>query len=138
MNIVEVYRFEDEDGNAMCSVPLTNVDKKVQLYLQDFNSLIESGVDPRWRLSNGQILERGKAKLSITRLVAKAKKGEKIRLLDGDACNLRRDNLLKTGGGGRKDATENLSSENRHRFHQVKLKYIDAPLPAWLNPELVK
>src|SRR5437879_5988900 len=101
MKTIEVTHFLDEDGIPLVSVPLTNIDKNVTLYQEDFNRLFQSGLDPRWRLSLGQVLERGSARVSVARLVANAKKGDKIQYLDRNPCNLRRDNLVAAAGGGK-------------------------------------
>lgn len=95
---IEITHFLDEDGSALVSVPLTNSDTNVILYESDFNSLYETGLDPRWRLSMGQIIERGRDRVSVARLVADAKKGDKIQYLDRNPCNLKRDNLVTAEG----------------------------------------
>ncbi len=130
MDIVEVAHGQDRDGNPIVCVPLTNApDQKVQLNRDDFDLLIEMGLDPRWKLENGQILERG-TRLSITRLVADAKSGEKIHLIDGDPTNLKQNNFLRSKGGSGSDAREQLSPLKRpdkFRRFQIKHKNINPP-----------
>jgi hypothetical protein len=126
---LEIKQHRDEDGNHVVSVPLTNTDKTVKLFQEDFDRLMRSGLDPRWRLSNGEVFERGRSRLSIKRLIADAAKGEKVQLLDGDPCNLRRDNLITTPGGGKYKARDKLGyMERPHRFlNRVELKRITIP-----------
>jgi hypothetical protein len=66
--------------------------------------------------------------LSVTRLVADAKKGENVRTLDGDVCNLRSGNLFKIGGGARYDARERLAGSQRLKLY--RLKYVTVS-PSW-------
>src|SRR5436190_93838 len=109
----------DEDGvTPLVSVPLTNCDKNVILYQSDFNSLYEMGVNPLWRLSNGQVFERGRQRLIISRLIVDAQSGDKVQILDKDPCNLRRSNLLLSVGSRKsKTAADRLSAKDRpHRF----------------------
>lgn len=94
MRTTTVTHFLDDDGVPVVSVPLTNSEKRVQLYQEDFNRLIEEGFDPRWRLSNGQVLERGRTRRPVKRMVAGIGKGQMVRLFDGDPCNLKRSNFI--------------------------------------------
>jgi hypothetical protein len=112
MNEVRITKYID-DNHCLVLVPLTNAHKSVILYQEDFNRLIEAGVDPRWRLQSNQILERGRGGLSVTRLVAHAGEGQKVRVLDKDPCNLRKSNLITVKGRGRIDPGNKLSSEDR-------------------------
>jgi hypothetical protein len=127
MNEITIRHFIEND-TAIVSVPLSNSKRSVELYQQDFDCLTASGLDPRWTLSNGQILERG-TRLSVTRLVADANKGEKVRLLDNDPCNLKRCNLLKGRGGGRFSAKDRLSNieERPHKFKTTINHLYDQP-----------
>jgi hypothetical protein len=132
-NTVKVTHYLSEDGEAMVSVPLTNTNQQVSLYQETFNSLIEKGLDPRWMLSNGQILERG-TRLSVTRLVANIGKGEKVQLFDGNPCNLKQDNFVIGKGGGKYRAMDKLlSPERTHKFKNkatLEHKYIE---PDWMK-----
>lgn len=98
MNEVEITHYPDEDLTPIVSVPLTNSKRSVLLYQDDFNTLMDLGVDPRWKLVNGVIYEKG-GTIAISRLVADTCINEKVSLRDGDPCNLKRDNLVKYKGG---------------------------------------
>lgn len=112
MNNLTVTKYVDAE-HCLVSVPLTNAHSSVILYQEDFNRLIEAGVDPRWRLQSNQILERGRGGLSVTRLVAQAGEGQKVRVLDKDPCNLRKSNLIAVKGRGEINPANKLSSEDR-------------------------
>lgn len=130
---IEITHFLDEDGSPLVSVPLTNAEASVTLYEADFNSLHQSGLDPRWRLSMGQVIERGRGRVSVARLVANAKKGDKIQYLDRNPCNLKRDNLVTAEGNAKSNAMDKLDLSNRsHQFlkEKVELKHIHQ-LPSW-------
>lgn len=131
--LIEITHFLDEDGSPLVSVPLTNADANVTLYEADFNLLYQSGLDPRWRLSMGQVIERGRGRVSVARLVANAGKGDKIQYLDRNPCNLKRDNLVTAEGSGQSNAMDKLDVSNRsHRFlkGKVELRHIHQP-PSW-------
>ena len=122
MKEITVTKLLDRDGHPICLVPLTNSKKTVTVFQDDFNYLIENGLSPLWRLENNQILERG-TKLSVTRLVGKAGKAQKVHVLDGDATNLHRHNLAISSGGSGKNTTETLKSQRPHQFNKVTIKY---------------
>jgi hypothetical protein len=130
MKAIEITNFLDEDGNPIVSVPLTNTDKSAILYREDFDRLIKLGLDPRWRLSMGQVLERGRGRVSIARLVANAKEGEKIQYIDKDPSNLKRDNLVNAAGGGKSNSIDRVALDNRILRDRVELKHIDIR-PSW-------
>src|SRR5581483_11715317 len=96
---IEITHDIDQDGTPIVFVPITNSNQTAVLFEEDFNRLTDIGLDPRWKLANGQVLERGRSRLSIARLVADAKAGEKIQLKDRNPFNLRRDNLVTAKGG---------------------------------------
>jgi hypothetical protein len=129
--ILEVTHDLDEEGNSIVLVPLTNSDQSAVLYQEDFNSLIDKGLDPRWRISNGQIIERGKGRVSIARLIADAGKGDKVQYKDRNPCNLKRDNLVTAAGGGRQVTRDKLLPANRpHSFlRNVELKSTEKVVP---------
>lgn len=108
MDSVTVTHYTDEQKRNCVSIPLTNVRKDVHLFRDDFNKLMARGINARWRLSNGQVLERG-TRVPIARQVADAGKGQKVQFRDKDCCNLKRDNLVISKGGGRIDAKDMLS-----------------------------
>lgn len=130
---IEVEYFTDSSLKPCVKVPLTNSDKKVILYQEDFDNLLRLGIDPRWRIINsGQILERGRNRVSITRLVANAKKGDGVRLIDGDRYNLKRSNIVLYDGTGKSEPREEVLLQNRHRFDQITIK------PIYRNPPWMK
>jgi hypothetical protein len=129
---IEITHDIDQDGTPIVFVPLQNSDQSAVLFEEDFNRLIDIGLDARWKLANGQVLERGRSRLSIARLVADAKAGEKILLKDRNQFNLRRDNLVTAKGGSSRETTrDRLSPDTRpHNFlNTVKLKHTHKPLP---------
>src|SRR5689334_5240517 len=113
--IIEVHHYIDEDGDPIVSVPLPNTSKRVHLFQEDFISLIEMGLSPRWRVINGHVAESG-SRLNVTRLVADVSKGEIVQLKDGDPFNLKRSNLIISSGQGRYDARDRL----RNRLKKFK------------------
>jgi hypothetical protein len=133
---LEITHFM-EDETPCVSVPLTNSELKVTMYQDDFNKLYELGLDPRWKLSRGQVVSRGRKGVSIARLVAEAGKGDKIQYLDRDPYNLRRSNLVFGKGAGTHNTRELLSPQNmQHTSLRDKVtlthKYIN---PSWMNNE---
>jgi hypothetical protein len=136
MNL-EITNAIDDDGTPIVYVPLKNSDRSAVLYRQDFDALMAMRIDPRWRISNNQVYEIGRDRIPISRLIANAQKGEKICIKDGDICNLKRDNLVPTRGGGRSNTVDKVASLERTTFRRnVILKPIDKPVP-WLA-ELMK
>ena len=125
MKTITITHFiNDKDGSTpLVSVPLTNVDKVAVLCQSDFNELIESGVDPRWRLADGKVVERGKAKLNIARLITKAGKGDKIMFRDRDMLNLRRSNLIVAVGAGKANDFEKLHTRSKRLFDTAEMKH---------------
>ena len=126
---IEVEYFTDSDLKPCVKVPLTNSSNKVCLLQEDFDDLMRLGIDPRWRVINsGQILERGRNRVSITRMVAHAKKGDGVRLIDGDRFNLKRSNIVLYAGTGKSEPREEILLQNRHRFDHITIK------PIYRNP----
>ena len=129
---LQITHFQDSDGNKLVAVPLTNVDNKAILYESDFDKLLKLGIDPRWRFTVNQVFERGKARVSIARLIRNAGLKESVRYLDKDPCNLRTENLVICPGGGRYGTTERLNPETRPTrvFDKVELEHKNV-LPSW-------
>jgi hypothetical protein len=121
--ITIIHRIEND--TAIVEVPLTNSDKVVRLYQETFDELIAKKLSPVWKLVRGQILEVG-SNLSVTRLAADAKAGHKVRLLDKEPTNLRRDNLAITSGMS--NAKDKLK-ERTHNFNPVTIKH------QYINPQ---
>src|SRR5215813_13729275 len=110
--MISVEHFQD-NGRACVSVTLKNYDKPALLYQDDWNRLIEAGIDPRWKLKNSQIVTQGRKPVSITRLVAEAAKGAWVTLIDGNPCNLKRSNIVI----GRRKETAKPTDLLTHKFH---------------------
>ena len=93
---------------------------------------MDNGVDPRWRLASGNVLERGRSRVQIARLIKNAKAGEKILLKDRNPCNLKLNNIVTSMGGPSKvDTRVKLLPENRPNFflRNVELKHTYKPAP---------
>jgi hypothetical protein len=128
MKAIEVINFY-EDGCPVVSVPLTNIDKSAVLYREDFDRLMTLNVDPRWRLGMGRVLERGRGQVPIARLVANAKKGEKVQHIDKNPYNMKRENLVNTAGAG-KNSIDKVALDNKILRERVEVlhTYIQ---PSW-------
>jgi hypothetical protein len=118
MNITVEHRIEND--TAIVEVPLSNSDRVVRMYQQTFDELINRKLSPVWKLVRGQVLEVG-SNLSVTRLAGDALAGQKVRLLDHDATNLRRDNIAITLGTS--NAKDKLK-ERTHNFNPVTINHI--------------
>jgi hypothetical protein len=104
-----------EDGRKIVFVPVTNSKQKVKLWETDFNELVRLGAGLPWRLVQGTVYVRNKNRLtSIARLIVDADKGQQVSLLDGDACNLLRSNLVRIAGNSRYRARDMVD----HQFKQ--------------------
>jgi hypothetical protein len=128
--IVTVTHFLDDGGTPIVSVPLTNTNKNAILCQSDFNELIRLGVDPRWKLATGQVFQRGENHVSVARLIANAKKGEKVQYRDGDTLNLKLNNLITSHGAGRFTERDKLNREYVTLKDKVELNHIHQ-LPSW-------
>jgi hypothetical protein len=107
----EIIHSLDDDGEPVVTVSLTNTDKKAVLYQEDYNKLIEQGLDPRWKFLQNRVVLRGERKIAISRLIMKAGKGDIIKYLDWNPLNLKRTNLMVAKGAGK--STAKLSPHNR-------------------------
>jgi len=134
---VRVLHSRDEDGNEIVTVPLSNIDKKVILYKDDFNELLSLGVVPKWTLNANLVLARGR--MPIGRLIVDAKKGEKVEVLDGSPLNLRRSNLFVSLGNAKYNARDKLSNKPVHRLmvENVELEH-EHKLPSWEVAEALR
>jgi hypothetical protein len=113
----------DEDGETpIVLVPLVNSDGKAILYQEDFNKLIALGLDPRWRINQGQVYVRGKKKISIARLILDTQEHERVSYRDKDPLNLRRNNLGNRPGRGT-EKTRDIISPATKPTH-VTLKHV--------------
>jgi hypothetical protein len=102
MRVLEIIHYSDDQGNKLCSVPLTNSDLKVTLHEDDLDLLLSMKLPLIWKLSQKQVTLIGrKTKESyIARRLLKCGPKDRIRYKDGDGCNLRRENLLLTTSRG--------------------------------------
>jgi hypothetical protein len=130
---VTVTLLLDEDGETqLISVPLTNIDRSAILWKDDFDLLMSLGVSPEWRLNANLVLPKGK-QTPIARLVKDAKKGDKVRYLDGDPLNLKGTNLVIVQGAGKSNARERqLNRPIPFKTGKVKLQYKNIP-PSWID-----
>jgi hypothetical protein len=104
-----------EDGRKIVIVPLSNSKRKVKLWETDFNELVRLGAGLPWRLVQGTVYVRNKNRLTaIARLIVDVDKGQQVSLLDGNACNLLRSNLVRIAGNSRYRARDMID----HQFKQ--------------------
>jgi hypothetical protein len=114
----ENFRIEfhlDQDGRDIVSVPITG-NRKVVLYEEDFDLLMDLGTPVHWTTHLGSVKARPARgyDLSIARLIVDAGQGCQIKHLNGDKTDLRRKNLiLKTGIGKRRTRDQLLEYLNR-------------------------
>lgn len=132
---IVLRKIKHSDENDTDSVFHKEKNGKVNhaiLYQDDFNRLMQMGIDPRWNLTSNQIFERGRARVSIARLVANAGKGDKVQYLDRDPCNLKTENLVISPGGGKYSATDKLDPLKRPTkfLNTVELRHKHV-LPSW-------
>jgi|GEM_PF-3228268 len=101
----------DSEGRELAHVALANTDQRAVLYAEDYHRILDAGWSRYWSHTNTggrfrQVLvnaagPQGRPRsLTVARLVAEAPKGYRVEYIDGDRCNLRRDNLRLVKGGG--------------------------------------
>lgn len=98
---IQVFHTKDDKGKSIVSVPLANSDRYATLNEQDFNELVELGISPAWKQgADGlvQVSVPGRTNLTVARLIADASK-ERVRYLNRDKNDLRRDNLVLDSHG---------------------------------------
>jgi hypothetical protein len=96
--ILEIKHYTDDQGNKLASIPLVNSPKRVEMYEEDLKGLIDRGIPLMWKLSLGRafiIGKRGKG-TTVARYVVDAGNNEKVRFVDGNGLNMRRENLHVT------------------------------------------
>jgi hypothetical protein len=103
---------DPHDGKDVIVVPLQASWGCARLFEEDFQRLIDAGLSPFWSYnSNGGGVSYVRASLSggrcgeqvsLARLVAGAKKGQRVRYRDRDPRNLRSDNLYIERGYSRR------------------------------------
>lgn len=102
----------DARGQRLAHVALANTSQRATLYAEDLERLLAAGWSPYWtHTSTGgrfrYVLARAanprgrQRSITVARLIAEPAKGFRVQYIDGDRCNLRRDNLRVVKGGGR-------------------------------------
>jgi hypothetical protein len=79
------------------------------------------------------VIVRGSKKVTVARMVANAKEGERVQHLDRDPLNLKRDNLLVSGGPGKSTARDTIVRPHTFLRHKVELKH--EIIPSWERAE---
>ena len=98
-----VRYFTDARGRAMASVPLTNCARSVVLSVEDLALVLSHGVSTRWftnKAEGSQFVRckyQGQTKCVHT-LILQPTKQQHVHRLDGDACNMRRENMVVSEG----------------------------------------
>jgi hypothetical protein len=97
---VAITRTTDHDGKRIALVPITNSDLPAKLLEADYDRLIAAGLTMRWAFNEVfpsfryVRAQTGAGNLvTISRLVAGAGAGQRVRHKDSDRLNLRHDNL---------------------------------------------
>jgi hypothetical protein len=107
----------DADGQQLAHVALANTDQRATLYAEDYQRLMDAGFSPAWCLSgNGcgsaypavnAFTTQGHNRLvTIARLIAAPGVGKRVRCADGDALNLRTENLKLEDAPVRRSAAD--------------------------------
>jgi hypothetical protein len=102
------------ENKTVIQRPLTNSDREVSIYEEDFKELLRLGIDPRWSLTQGQVMVRvpNRNNLSnVARLLMDAKANQVVKFLNKDKCDLTRENLVIEKGPGKYDARKVLEQE---------------------------
>lgn len=98
---IQVLHTKDDKGKSIVRVPLSNSDRHATLDEQDFNQLLELGLSPSWKQGTDGLIQvsvPGRTNLPVARLITDASK-QRVRYLNGDKTDLRRDNLVLDGNG---------------------------------------
>lgn len=101
----------DAHGQRLAHVALANTSQRATLYAEDLERLLAAGWSPYWtHTSTGgrfrYVLARAanprgrQRSITVARLIVQTAKGFRVEYIDGDRCNLRRDNLRAVKGGG--------------------------------------
>lgn len=101
----------DAHGQRLAHVAMANTSQRATLYAEDLERMIAAGWSPYWSLTNtgGRFLyvlaraanPSGRYRsVTVARLIAAPSKGFRVQYIDGDRCNLRRDDLRVVKGGG--------------------------------------
>ena len=104
-----------EDG--ICKVPIVNFkDGFVTLEEDDLETLLELGVDMRWRFSNGNVwTQSGHKRTSVARLICDAEPKMQIIYVDRNPFNLTRKNMAIGPGRAKYRARDRIDFITRKR-----------------------
>ncbi len=97
------YRVEnDSKGVALAIVPLGPYGMRGNAIIEEiyFDALISMGVSSNWNTTNGNVIAKGinSRNVSIARIITGAIAGQRVKYLDGNPLNLRRENLSLIDG----------------------------------------
>jgi hypothetical protein len=108
-------RIIHEDG--ICRVPIVNfTDGFVALEEDDLETLLELGLDMRWRFSNGNIwAQSGHKRVSIARLICDAGPGQQVIFVDRNPFNMLRKNMALGDGRAKYRARDRIDFSTRKR-----------------------
>lgn len=90
----------NENGRDICYVPLgRGGDLCAVIWKEDFDFLIRLGITANWTKGGSNYVTCNSSKvpgnkLQVVRVLLNAGPGEKVRYLDGNSYNLRRENLI--------------------------------------------
>lgn len=108
----------DADGQRLAHIALANTDQRATLYAEDYQRLIDAGFSAHWSVtgmgSHGRSYPtlyaytvRGDNRpLTVARLITNAPQGQRAEPRDGNALNMRTENLQLVAGVARFAATD--------------------------------
>lgn len=95
--------FIDAQRRVMAAVPLTNSDREAILSAEDLAHVKSLGVSTRWFTNDAEgcrfvrCKHRGQT-VCVHKLILQPTKRQHVHRLDGDACNMRRENMVVSEG----------------------------------------
>lgn len=124
--------FTDQNGTTCVQLPLANNQGHAELYADDLAALVSCGVSTNWTLNYPSLTRSGGRDCYVqchvptsyrnkngnwtaqvvARLIMQAGAGERVRYVDRNTLNLRRDNLYLTSGAARRNYTDLLPAAN--------------------------
>lgn len=99
-----VRHFTDNTGRDLVAVPLSNSDREAVLSAEDFAHIRAQSVSARWFINGagGGVYVRctphKRNTTSVHKLILHPTKQQHVHRADGDACNMRRENLIVAEG----------------------------------------
>jgi len=107
----------DADGQRLVHVALANSQQRATLYAEDYHRLMDAGWSPYWQHTQdghgnayptlGAYNPKGvDCLVSVARLIAHAKAGQRLSYADGNPLNLRAENLKLVKGSARYGAAD--------------------------------